>query len=201
VGEHYAFGNAVHSVFAGNDRIAGSTMLITGAGPIGCFVAGIAKAAGAVKVIVSDLSDFRLGLAEKMNADILVNAKRDSLVEAVKRETNGKGTGVLLEMSGAPQAFSDGMKSLRQDGEVSILGIYSNPFSIDVTNSVVFKYAKIFGIKGRLIFDTWTMTRRLLENKLVDPNLVIIHRMPLKEFEKGFELLEEQKAGKIVLLP
>lgn len=195
------FGNAVHSVFAGRDRIEDSTVLITGAGPIGCFASAISKAAGARKVIVSDLNDYRLEIARKMKADVLVNVGNESLVEIVKRETNGRGADILLEMSGNPNALNDGLKALRGAGRVSILGIYSKSFSIDVTNDVVFNYARIFGINGRRIFETWQKTRELLEKKLVDPTPVITHRFPLREFEKGFLLLEKGEAGKVVLFP
>jgi len=104
-------------------------------------------------------------------------------------------------MSGAPRAFTDALKALRPGGRISVLGIYPAPFTVDVTDRIVFNCSKIYGINGRLIFGTWEKTRELLENKLVDPSPVITHRMKLEEFEKGFELLEEQRAGKIVLLP
>ncbi|MCX6802392.1 MAG: L-threonine 3-dehydrogenase [Candidatus Diapherotrites archaeon] len=195
------FGNAVHSVFAGGDRIDGSTVLITGAGPIGCFAAGIAKAAGAKKVIVSDLNDFRLSLAGKMKADILVNAQNENLAECVKKETNGRGADIFIEMSGSGAALNDGLKSLRVGGRVSILGVFNKPVALDVTNDIVFKYARIFGINGRLIFDTWKKTSELINKKLVDPSPVITHRFPLKDFEEGFSLLEHGKAGKVVLVP
>jgi len=195
------FGNAVHSVFVGNDKIEGSTVLVTGAGPIGCFAAGILKHAGAKKVIISDLSDYRLELAGKMNADVLVNAGRENVVDVVKKETGGRRADIFIEMSGSGRALSDGLKALKPGGRVSILGLFAKPVPLDVTKGIVFKYARVFGINGRLIFDTWEKTRGLLEKKLVDPRPVITHRFPLDKFEEGFTLLEEAMAGKVVLLP
>ncbi len=195
------FGNAVHSVFVGNDQLEDSNVLVTGAGPIGCFACGILKAAGAKKVIISDINDYRLELAAKMGADVLVNASNEKLVDVVKRETAGRGADVFLEMAGSSAALSDGLNALRPAGRVSILGIFAKPVPLDVTNGLVFKYAKVFGINGRLIFGTWKKTSELIEKKLVDPSPVITHRFSMDDFEEGFSLLEEGRAGKIVLVP
>ncbi|MEM0360379.1 MAG: L-threonine 3-dehydrogenase [Candidatus Diapherotrites archaeon] len=193
------FGNAVHSVFAVSDNFKDSTVLITGAGPIGCFAVGILKAEGAKKVIVSDLNDFRLKLAQKMGADVLVNAESENLVERVLSETNGRGADFFIEMAGSGKALVDGFKALRPGGRVSVLGVFGKPVQLDVTNNIVFKYATVYGINGRLIFDTWKKTSELLGRGLVDPSPVITHSLKFEDFEKGFSLLEQGMAGKVVL--
>ncbi|MCX8190517.1 MAG: L-threonine 3-dehydrogenase [Candidatus Diapherotrites archaeon] len=195
------FGNAVHTIFAPNTRIQDASILIAGAGPIGCFAAGIAKAEGAKKIIISDVNDYRLGLAEKMGADVLVNVRSQNVVEVAKKETAGRGIDLFLEMSGSPQALNDGLSALRVGGTASILGVFDSKVQIDVTDSIVFKYVRIFGINGRLIFDTWKKTSELINSKNVDPRPVITHSFKLKDFEKGFELLKEGKAGKVILVP
>jgi len=57
-------GNALDTV--NSEPVAGKTVLVTGAGPIGILAVGIAKAFGATQLFVSDLSDYRLGLASRM---------------------------------------------------------------------------------------------------------------------------------------
>lgn len=195
------FGNAVHTIFACNTNIEGANVLIAGAGPIGCFAVGIAKAEGAKKVIISDVNDYRLALAEKMGADVIVNVRKENIVETTKKETAGRGADVFLEMSGNPQALNDGLSALRVGGTASILGVFDSKVQLDVTDSIVFKYVKIFGINGRLIFDTWKKTSELINSRKVDPRPVITHSFRLKDFEKGLSLLKEGRAGKIILTP
>src|SRR5437899_6720186 len=77
-------GNAFHAVLTA--EVPGSTVFVVGCGPIGCFAVGIARAAGAVKVIASDGNPTRLALAAKMGAHRTLNAARDDVVRAVLEE-------------------------------------------------------------------------------------------------------------------
>src|SRR5216110_3177726 len=80
-------GNAFHTVLTAD--ISGSTVFVVGCGPIGCFAVGIARAAGAAKVIASDVNPKRLALAATMGAHVTINAKKDDVVKAVLAETAG----------------------------------------------------------------------------------------------------------------
>src|SRR3989454_9567764 len=68
-------GNAFHTVLTAD--VSGSTVFIVGCGPIGCFAVGIARAAGAAKVIASDVNPKRLELARAVGAPPPINAARD----------------------------------------------------------------------------------------------------------------------------
>jgi threonine 3-dehydrogenase len=82
-------GNAFHAVLTAD--IPASSVFIVGCGPIGCFAVGIARAAGAVKVIASDVNPKRLELAHMMGAHITINAARENVVATVLEATVGKG--------------------------------------------------------------------------------------------------------------
>src|SRR5207245_3572748 len=85
-------GNAFHTVLTAD--IPGSTVFVVGCGPIGCFAVGIARAAGAAKVIASDVNATRLGLGRRMGAHVTVDAAQEGDVRAVLDETAGEGTDV-----------------------------------------------------------------------------------------------------------
>src|SRR5207248_2114996 len=74
-------GNAFHAVLTAD--VSGSTVFIVGCGPIGCFAVGVARAAGAARVIASDVNPKRLELARTMGAHVLINAARDDVVRTV----------------------------------------------------------------------------------------------------------------------
>jgi len=103
-------GNALDTV--NSEPVAGKTVLVTGAGPIGILAVGIAKAFGATQLFASDLSDYRLGLASKMGADVVLNPTRDDVVARVLEGTQGVGVDVVLEMSGSEAALHQGLKAL-----------------------------------------------------------------------------------------
>ncbi|HYP39057.1 MAG TPA: L-threonine 3-dehydrogenase [Chloroflexia bacterium] len=193
------FGNAVYTVLSG--PIAARTVLVTGCGPIGLWAVGIAKATGAKAVYATDINPKRLALAEQMGATIAINSTESDPVEVVMRETGGIGVDVLCEMSGNWRAIKQGFAALRNGGRVSILGIPPRPIELDLANDIVFKGATIYGISGRLIWETWYQTQALITTGMVDPTPVITHRFKLDEFEQGFSLMNSGDAAKVALFP
>src|SRR5882724_4540313 len=82
-------GNAVHTVLEA--KVPGSTVLVLGCGPIGCFAVGVARAAGASLVIASDLNPTRLELARAMGAHVTLNPAADDVLARVRELTHGDG--------------------------------------------------------------------------------------------------------------
>ncbi len=192
-------GNAVHATFSGD--VTGKTVAIFGAGPIGLCATALCKAAGAEKIFCIDLNEYRLDLVHKMGADVVLNPIKHNPATEILAQTNGRGVDVALEMSGAPKALKDAFKVLRPGGRISILGVYSDEVSLDVTNGIVFKGAEIHGINGRLMFDTWYKAASFLKTGKVDLKKIITHKFKLDEYEKAFELMKSGNSGKIVLTP
>ncbi len=189
------FGNAVHTALSFD--VLGEDVLITGAGPIGIMAAGIVKHAGARFVVVTDVNDYRLALAEKMGATVALNVTKRSLAEVQKELGLKEGFDVGLEMSGNPQAFRDMIDNMCHGGKIAMLGIPSEQIAID-WNKVVFNMLTIKGIYGREMYETWYKMTVMLESGL-DIRPVITHRFHFEEFEKGFEAMLSGLAGKVVL--
>ena len=192
-------GNAVHTVFDG--EVAGQTIAIFGCGPIGVCAAAICKAAGADKIFAVDLNEYRLKLAKEMGADVILNPKTTDVVKEIKGATDGRGVDVFLEMSGAPAALSAGLKAVRVGGRASILGVFSKPVEIDISNDIVFKALKMHGINGRRMYDTWYKSASFLRTGKIDLAKIVTHKFNMSEYEKGFEALKGGNAGKVVLYP
>lgn len=195
---HDPFGNAVHSVLI--DDITGNTVLVTGCGPIGVASIAIAKKAGASKVFASDINEYRLDLARKMGADMVVNVSKTDLVSEIRKATDGRGVDVLLEMAGHPSSINDGLKALRNGGWVSLLGLPSKPVEVDLADGIIFKGAKVYGINGRRMYDTWYKMQALLRAGL-DLTPMITHSFKFEEFEEAFALAASGNSGKIILYP
>jgi len=171
--------------------------LITGAGPIGCMAAAIAKQAGARKVVVTDVNPDRLALARRMGATRVVDVSRETLPD-VQRELGMKeGFDVGLEMSGNPHALADMIDNMFHGGRIALLGIMPEKAAID-WNKVVFNMLTIRGVYGRVMYETWYKMTALIQSGL-DISPVITHRLPFTEFQNAFDLMRSGKSGKIIL--
>ena len=192
-------GNAVHTVLAG--EIAGMSVAITGAGPIGLFSIAIAKACGGGPVFVTEPHPYRQKLAIKMGADAVLDPTSTDAVAEVMNRTSGVGVDVVLEMSGHPDALRQGFQMLRRGGRISLLGIPAKPLELDLANDVIFKGAIVQGINGRRVFDTWYKMQALLKSGTLKLDPLITDRMPLADFDRGIQMLLSGDASKILLYP
>jgi threonine 3-dehydrogenase len=193
-GIHDPMGNAFHTALTA--EIAGSVVLITGCGPIGIFAVGICRAAGAARIIASDINDRRLELAKTMGANDAVHP--DQVEEAVKRATNGSGVDVVLEMSGIPAAIHQAFALVRLGGRVQMLGIPAKPMEVNFANEIIFKGITIYGVIGRRMYETWHQMTRFLLSGEFDPTPVITHRFPLEGFEEAMRVIKTGEAGKVI---
>lgn len=192
-------GNAVHTVLAGD--IVGNSIAVVGCGPIGLMAVAVAKAVGASKVIAVEVNEYRIELAKKMGADVVVNPVKENVIERVLEETSGCGVDVVAEMSGNPTAIQQALKYIKLGGRMSLLGIPSKNVELDLSNDVIFKGITIQGIVGRRMYDTWYQVKGLLASGNLNLEPIITHKLPLEEFEKGMELMKSGNCGKVVLYP
>jgi threonine 3-dehydrogenase len=189
------FGNAVHTTLQFD--VLGEDVLITGAGPIGCMAAAIARHAGARYVVVTDVIPYRLELAKKMGATLAVDVRTESIADAQRKLGMHEGFDVGLEMSGNPHAFRDMLANMCHGGKIAMLGIPEKEMAID-WNTVVFNMLTIKGIYGREMYETWYKMTVMLQSGLnIEP--VITHRFPFTEFQQGFDAMRSGKSGKVVL--
>jgi len=189
------FGNAVHTALSFD--LVGEDVLVTGAGPIGIMGAMVAQRAGARKVVITDINDLRLNLARDLGVKHVVNAAERNLQDVMQDIGMKEGFDVGLEMSGAPPALRDMIHSMNNGGRIALLGIAPKGFDID-WHEVIFKMLTIKGIYGREMFETWYKMIGLVQGGL-DLTPLITHRLPVSDFEAGFEAMREGKAGKVVL--
>ncbi len=189
------FGNAVHTALSFD--VLGEDVLITGAGPIGCMAAAIARYAGARYVVITDVNPVRLELARKMGVDLAVNPMETSLQEVQKKLGMAEGFDVGMEMSGNAQAFRDMIANMAHGGKIAMLGIPPDEIAID-WNTVIFNMLTIKGIYGREMYETWYKMSVLLQGGL-DISPVITHRLHYTQFEEGFAAMRRGEALKVVL--
>jgi threonine 3-dehydrogenase len=190
-------GNAVHTVLEA--EVPGSTVLVLGCGPIGCFAIGVARAAGASLVIASDLNPKRLELARAMGAQVTLNPKHDDVVARVRELTGGEGVDLVCEMSGHPSGHAQALAAARIGGRVNLLGTPSRTTEVDFARDIIFKGLTLYGVTGRKMYQTWHQMLRFLRAGQVDPRPVITHRFPLEQIADAIQVIKDGQAGKVIL--
>jgi len=189
------FGNAVHTALSFD--LVGEDVLISGAGPIGIMAAAVCKHVGARNVVITDINEYRLGLAREMGVTRAVNVAQQNLREVMTELGMTEGFDVGLEMSGAPPAFRIMLETMNHGGRIALLGIPPGEMSID-WNQVIFKGLFIKGIYGREMFETWYKMAALIQSGL-DLTPIITHRYHIDDFQQGFDEMRSGRSGKVVL--
>lgn len=187
-------GNAVHA--ATTHPVSGLSVLITGAGPIGLMAAQICARMGARSVVVTDVSDYRLRLAERI--DVTPAAVPESgPTELRKAGDTPLGFDIGLEMSGAPEALQTMLDSVSPGGRIVALGLPSRDTSVDWAD-ISTRMLSIQGVSGRRIPETWRSVAALVANGL-DPSFVITHTFRYDQYAEAFATAASGQAGKVLL--
>src|SRR5262245_41945715 len=216
-----ALGNAVHTGMEG--RGEGKTVAILGCGAQGLMSTAVARTLGAARIYITDFSNpkgfdaarlaKRFETARELGADFCFDTNEEAapgqqteMLQRVRHE-HGGGVDVVLEMSGAEAAYNDDGTIVKNGGQILLLGIPSRPLrSFDFGKYAVWKGVTIRGIFGRRLFETWYAMLDLLaaEKSGLKPRLEKIiakEIVPLSDFERGFELVRNHEAVKLLLAP
>ncbi len=192
-------GNATHTALS--FPLAGEDVLVTGAGPIGVMATAIARHVGASFVVVSDLSPYRLELARKAGADLVVDPTRTDLRTAMDQLGMREGYDIGLEMSGAPAAVESMISTMNHGGRIAMLGLPSGPYPVDWAK-VITHMLTIKGIYGREMYDTWYAMSSMLQTSAALRDAVrsvVTHRFPAADYAEAFETVRAGECGKVIL--
>ncbi|MFA6693117.1 MAG: zinc-binding dehydrogenase, partial [Acholeplasmataceae bacterium] len=192
-------GNAMHTMM--HFEIKDKTVAVVGCGPIGLMGVNIAKAAGSKKIIAIEINDYRINLAKKLGAHVVINPLKEDVIKRVLEETDGKGVDVVTEFSGNKTAIEQSFKYIKPGGKMSMLGIGEQNIDIDFSNDIVFKGIEIYGVIGRRMFETWDQVTLFVQSGKLDLDVIVTHIFKLEEMEKGIQQMISGNSGKVVLIP
>jgi 2-desacetyl-2-hydroxyethyl bacteriochlorophyllide A dehydrogenase len=108
---------------------AEDTVFIMGAGPVGLTVLMVARMLGA-RCLVSDLVGSRLELAKRLGADAVIDAGREDVAQAIRRETDGLGPAVIIDSVCTTRSVEQAMGLVASAGRVVVLGFSGEPSQI-----------------------------------------------------------------------
>ena len=180
------------------DLQIGDTVAVFAQGPIGlCATAG-AKLKGASLIITVESDPVRIKMAKRMGADVVLDFKKQDVVEEIKRITGGRGVDVAIEALGTQATFESALRVLRPGGTLSSLGVYSGKLSVPME-------AFAAGLGDHKIVTTLCpggkeRMRRLLElvrQGRLDLTPLLTHTFPLDRITEAYQLFGERREGVI----
>ena len=121
---------AVHAV-ARAGKLAGRRAVVLGAGTIGNLVAQTARCEGA-QVLITDLSDYRLGVACQCGLAAISNAKEESLAQAAERVFGKDGFDVAFECVGVESTITAAVANIQKGGTLIIVGVFGDKPHLDL---------------------------------------------------------------------
>jgi len=189
------YGNAAHTALS--FEMVAEDVLITGAGPIGIMAVSICNFVGARHVVITDVNDYRLDLARKMGASRAINVSHERISDVFEELNMSNGFDVGLEMSGNPDAFKDMLENMYHGGKIALLGLLPKATQIN-WDDIIFKGLHVKGIYGREMYETWYKMTQMLRSGL-DISPVLTHKLPIDDFQEGFDIMESGNCGKVVL--
>lgn len=167
--------------------LAGKTVLVTGAGPIGALCVAVARQRGAAEIIVTDIQDATLAVARQMGADHAINTA--TAPEGLAEWQAGKGrVDLVFECSAAAPAIRDAVSCLRPLGvlvQVGVAGPTPLPLNVMVGKEILFI--------GSHRFDTeFADAVRLIGSGAIDPRPMITATYPMAEALTAFRAASDR---------
>jgi L-iditol 2-dehydrogenase len=180
----------------------GDVVVVIGAGPIGCIHVALARARGAERIVIADIVEERLKLAEAFDPDEMILASERDLVPAVRELTGGRGADVVITATPAPVASVQAVEMARKGGRILIFGGLPKDDSKPGVDLNIVHYRALHLI-GTTIFAPrhQRLALQLMASGRIPADKLVTHRYPLSQFRSGAEMALEGKALKAVFLP
>jgi L-iditol 2-dehydrogenase len=179
----------------------GDFLAIIGAGATGIIHTALSKVYGAAKTIVSDLIDYRLKMAEKFGADVVVNPKNDDLNEVVKAETDDRGVDIAVITAPSLEAYKAGLGVCRKGGKLCVFAPTQPSEYLQISpKELFFSEIQIIPSYSTSHLETRTALELITSGKLRVKDL-ITHRFRLVDIAEAFKTaLESKESLKVIVL-
>jgi L-iditol 2-dehydrogenase len=180
----------------------GDSVVILGAGPIGCLHVRLARARGALRIILSDVNPGRLDLAARVEPDALISGTTEDPVDAVRKLTDGVGADVVITATGAGQAQEQALEMAAPRGRISLFGGLPKDNCIIRFDSNLVHYRELFvlGAYGSAPRHNREALALISTGAVLVEDL-ITHRLPLEQVDRAIDTVATGEGLKVVVEP
>jgi L-iditol 2-dehydrogenase len=180
---------AVHAVRRAGD-VAGKKILVLGGGPIGNLVAQTAKAMGAEAVVISELSKYRLEVAEKCGVRT-IDAKNEDVFEEIIKHFGKDRADVIFECIGINVTINQAIDYARKGSTIVVVGVFGDLANVNMGYVQDHELALLGSAMYRE--EDYIKAIELVNKGLIEFDVLITHRVKFEDYMKAYEIVDEQR--------
>ena len=180
----------VHAVLKGGD-ISRFNVLVLGAGPIGNLVGQTAKALGARSVMITDLSDYRLGIAKEVGIDYTINPTKQTLSVEIANSFGSNKADLIIECVGVNETIDAAINNARKGTDIIVVGVFGKNPMINLG----FIQDRELRLIGNMMYQTedYIKAIELVQSKKINLEPLMTKHFPFKDYLKAYEFIEKKK--------
>jgi len=190
---------AVHALNRAGS-VAGRAVVVLGAGPIGNLVAQTARGLGASRVMITDVSDFRLGKAHECGIELCVNPSKTDLTAAVTQSFGEDKADLILECVGSQATITQAVAVARKGTDIIIVGVFGDKPVVDM-GTVQDRELRLI---GTLMYQEpdWKKAIELVKSGKVRLSPLITDHFPFVNYTKAYEYIvaNRERAMKVMIV-
>lgn len=181
---------AVHAVKQAGD-VKGKDVVVIGAGPIGNLVAQTAKGMGARKVMITDVSDFRLDIARQCGIDEVVNTTKEPFGEAMVRVFGPDKADLIYDCAGNNTTMGDAIAHARKGSTIILVAVFAGMATIDLAVANDHELE----IKSTMMYrhEDYLDAIRLVEQDRINLRVLVSKRFPFRQYQDAYRYIDEHR--------
>jgi 2-desacetyl-2-hydroxyethyl bacteriochlorophyllide A dehydrogenase len=182
---------AAHSSGRAGD-LRGRNVVVLGAGPIGNLVAQACRCRGAKKVLVTDISDYRLDVARRVGMDAVSNAVQEPLVAAVNRVFGDEGLDVAFEAAGSAETMNQAIGVIGKGGTIVVVGVFGSTPAIDMARVGEHELSMIGSMMYR--HEDYEQAVEWMAHGAIRTQPLESRHFPLEQYAEAYRYIDEKGA-------
>lgn len=181
---------AVHAVKQAGD-VKGKDIVVIGAGPIGNLVAQTAKGKGARKVMITDVSDFRLGVAKECGIDECVNTTAEAFNDAMLRVFGPDKADIIYDCAGNNATMGQAITHARKGSTIILVAVFAGMATIDLALANDHE----LDIKSTMMYrhEDYLDAIKLVDGKRINLRALVSKRFPFREYLQAYRYIDEHR--------
>ncbi len=189
---------AVHAVNRA-DEPEGANIVVIGAGPIGNLVAQAAKALGANRVLITDVSDIRLGIAKECSIDYCLNTKNEDLGEAITKYYGSDKADYIFDCAGNDITINQAIKYARKGSRIILVAVFADLAKVDL--AVLNDHELTLDTSMMYRNEDFLQAIQLVNKGKIDLSTLISIQFPFEEFKSAYDYIDNnrEKTMKVII--
>lgn len=180
----------VHACKRSGD-VTGKSSVVLGAGPIGILLCQTLKAFGAARVMVTDISDYRLHLAKQCGADHVCNTQKADFGQAVLNYFGPDKADIIYDCAGNDSTMSQAIQNARKGSVIMLIAVYADMANVDLAKLNDSELDLMTSMMYR--HDDYLDAIRIVKEGLVNLAPLISKHFPFTDFQKAYECIDQNR--------